>query len=569
MKANKIPAGNTSAKVSEIQKDIGILSDKMNNQILTTSDTLINGTYEGELRITSIEGNSVQDGIPTVTTPVDIENVGDDGSITIKSCGKNLIHSTDLERVISDNMNNNATWEGNILTRYGVDFTINADGSLTINGAVTMTPTVIHFNIGILQKGTYTLSLKGMESIGRTKYVCIRDMYDDGITIAQNTSGSHVTFTLDKSMDLKALIRLIEGDVLDNVTVYPQLEVGSIVTEYEPYKESSNSIVLPLTEPLRGINDVKDEIIKQDGQWGVLRRIGKVIFGDINYTIYYENSTYITCVITHIKLGRPLTSNIISNYAVLNNISSGRTEPADGVMIVNEGYVRFVADSLGFTTTEEYDAWFAENPVTVIYELAEPVFEPFEDQSVFFTLDTFDNITNIVTDQIVECAVIVEYGSSDVSAMAINTSNEITVLKKSVSDGKTLLADAITECGVETVSDATFATMADNIKAINSNLISNVYYIKGASQSDGVGQYSFISPIDGNLFIMGSYSTLGFYVTVNGTQLFKLTGTQNQTSIASRTIPLSKGDSVTLYCQGTYLGILSASVTDESFFANI
>ena len=43
---------------------------------------------------------------------------------------------------------------------------------------------------------------------------------------------------------------------------------------------------------------------------------------------------------------------------------------------------------------------------------------------------------------------------------------EITTLKKSVSDGKTLVATAITDKGVETAADATFAVMADNISQI-------------------------------------------------------------------------------------------------------
>lgn len=40
---------------------------------------------------------------------------------------------------------------------------------------------------------------------------------------------------------------------------------------------------------------------------------------------------------------------------------------------------------------------------------------------------------------------------------------EVEDLKKSVSDGKTLVADAITEKGIDTAADATFATMAENI----------------------------------------------------------------------------------------------------------
>ena len=45
---------------------------------------------------------------------------------------------------------------------------------------------------------------------------------------------------------------------------------------------------------------------------------------------------------------------------------------------------------------------------------------------------------------------------------------ELTEVKKSVSDGKTLVATAITEKGVETAADATFAVMAANVRAIES-----------------------------------------------------------------------------------------------------
>lgn len=46
---------------------------------------------------------------------------------------------------------------------------------------------------------------------------------------------------------------------------------------------------------------------------------------------------------------------------------------------------------------------------------------------------------------------------------------EVDALKKSVSDGKTLVAGAITDKGVNTATDATFATMAGNIAAIKTN----------------------------------------------------------------------------------------------------
>ena len=46
---------------------------------------------------------------------------------------------------------------------------------------------------------------------------------------------------------------------------------------------------------------------------------------------------------------------------------------------------------------------------------------------------------------------------------------EVADLKKSVSDGKTLVATAITDKGVDTAADATFAVMAANVRAIKSS----------------------------------------------------------------------------------------------------
>ena len=53
-------------------------------------------------------------------------------------------------------------------------------------------------------------------------------------------------------------------------------------------------------------------------------------------------------------------------------------------------------------------------------------------------------------------------------------------LKKSVSDGKSAVASAITEKGVSTSSDATFQTIANNISQIPSN---DVIFVTGANMN--------------------------------------------------------------------------------------
>lgn len=56
--------------------------------------------------------------------------------------------------------------------------------------------------------------------------------------------------------------------------------------------------------------------------------------------------------------------------------------------------------------------------------------------------------------------------------------NELNSLKSSVSEGKSLIAAAVTDKGVQTAADATFQTIADNIAAITSK---NNYVVVGST----------------------------------------------------------------------------------------
>ena len=74
----------------------------------------------------------------------------------------------------------------------------------------------------------------------------------------------------------------------------------------------------------------------------------------------------------------------------------------------------------------------------------------------------------------------------DQNLMYLNHYNDLDQTKKSVSDGKTLVANAITAKGVTTATDASSQTMADNIIEIiaGSNLIVS---IATSLYMDGVG----------------------------------------------------------------------------------
>jgi hypothetical protein len=47
------------------------------------------------------------------------------------------------------------------------------------------------------------------------------------------------------------------------------------------------------------------------------------------------------------------------------------------------------------TTPEELQIWLQSNPITIQYERAKPIFTPFEDQTPFYNLQSFDEVTHV------------------------------------------------------------------------------------------------------------------------------------------------------------------------------
>lgn len=74
------------------------------------------------------------------------------------------------------------------------------------------------------------------------------------------------------------------------------------------------------------------------------------------------------------------------------------------------------------------------------------------------------------------------------AADALKTKEAVNNCFQSVSDGKSKIASAITDKGVKTASDATFDTMASNIKKISTEGTE-----KSLSKQYGIGGYSYTS----------------------------------------------------------------------------
>lgn len=116
-----------------------------------------------------------------------------------------------------------------------VTFTYNADKSITINGTASAT-TQVWLSLGadklyLFREKTYTFS--GFKSSSQTGIRLIIAKGNEYRVINPTTTSA--TFSPLQSSVYGCFIEINNGAVIDNVTIYPQLELGSTATEYEPF----------------------------------------------------------------------------------------------------------------------------------------------------------------------------------------------------------------------------------------------------------------------------------------------------------------------------------------------
>ena len=135
----------------------------------------------------------------------------------------------------------------------GITWTINDDGSITANGTATANS---HYNAVkqadaiLFPAGDYSFSTT-YEHYNQIQFKIIT--YVDGAaTILTQTLGKDSpVFTLADDTYLCFQCTIGSGKTLDNVTIYPRIEYGKVLTEYEPYGISTEKTVYtdtPLTE---------------------------------------------------------------------------------------------------------------------------------------------------------------------------------------------------------------------------------------------------------------------------------------------------------------------------------
>ena len=130
------------------------------------------------------------------------------------TAGKNLLENTATTTTIN-----------------GITFTVNDDGSVTVNGTATAI-TAFRFAKGIvLPNGEYILNGCPNGSSVNTYY-----LYMTGTGIAGHDAGAGKTFVIEDNVISGISIFVIEGQTVNNVTFYPMIRKADVTDDtYEPY----------------------------------------------------------------------------------------------------------------------------------------------------------------------------------------------------------------------------------------------------------------------------------------------------------------------------------------------
>ena len=390
---------------STVQGALNELAGNNVEIVKTVSGNVISVSDSADYRLLGLKlyGKSVQDGVPTPESPVEIESVGDGGNITTQVRGTNLLYFPD-----SNVVHNGITFE-------------TSGGIVKISGTSTAESN-IRSNLSI-STGTYYVSGNVSGVIFRVVY---RYSSDDDYTYCNAPSSFTLTGT---PYEIFAQILVLAGNTV-NATIYPMVNAGSTSIPWEPYK--SQTLTYPTPNGLPGIpvesggnyTDAKgQQWICDEVDFGRRKHVQRItkftLSGDINFSLndadtnqsYSQwttdisslmillNRTAIIC--DQLPAGEQITPSTDNSQIWLFANSSSSVATALVVIL----------DNTLATTTSAVKEWFSRNPATVYMCLNNPVETDLtrEQLQAYAALTTYNPNTTITTDSSPAAGVEVKY----------------------------------------------------------------------------------------------------------------------------------------------------------------
>ena len=311
--------------------------------------TTVSGTY----RVMLNEGSEAEPWCPPGLNGVD-----DDGSVKIVTAGKNLLKFEDnLQQV----------------TRNGITFTPNEDGTVTVNG--TATGGSDYYLLGndwnarvdnylpaqeMVFSSNGTAKLYGFDSSGSTSFELVVNGGNQIVSAEQ----------IVKTEKILCYLSYASGYGETNKKVYAQLELGSTATAYEPPNITTTPVDLD-GHTLNSLPDGTRDELRIDGTGAVTltKRMGAATYDGSSDEVwgYSTNPNRLG-----LGAGAPGSANIVeSGNALCDTLPVRQVVSTPAIMPYTTGHVDLRNDA-AITDVESGRSWLASNPTTLLYPLATP-----------------------------------------------------------------------------------------------------------------------------------------------------------------------------------------------------
>ena len=156
-------------------------------------------------------------------------------------------------------------------------------------------------------------------------------------------------------------------------------------------KTKENNIIFYLNEPLRGVDTAKDKVFIQDGKVVVERNCSSVTFDGSDDEIINLNADRGNLIEFMVSVSSiPNRPGVKYVATTLPNVEGLVEKIVCGYQVV---YVQLQKARLQSADIAGFKQWLQANPITVVHELAEPVYEEVEYNDVKLFIESFKNST--------------------------------------------------------------------------------------------------------------------------------------------------------------------------------
>lgn len=226
-------------KTNQLNEDTTALQKRQN--VLVGSETgnpvSVDDAFSSPLCGLTIYGKSTQDGTPSPDAPVPIVSAGEDGNVTVKVTGRNILDMRNSKESVTDS---------------GVTYTRNADYSFTRTGTATEVTGNAWIAGDYFVKPKADLSNVFCVLLKGVKY-SIKDCVLLTVSPTGNVLAAHnENFVPTQDMYITGVRNedFIKGETYNDI-VYPAVYVGEKALQYEPYR--GQLLTIPTPNGLPGI----------------------------------------------------------------------------------------------------------------------------------------------------------------------------------------------------------------------------------------------------------------------------------------------------------------------------